>query len=62
METLCRVQDDSLMAAIHKIMPKYIEETVMFKDDEDTFESLSDKHVSFSSVNDSLSGRQTSSR
>ena len=29
----CRVSEDSLMAAMYKLMPKSLEETVMFKSD-----------------------------
>ena len=42
------------MAAMYTIMPKRVEETVMFKGDEDAFESLFDKVVSFASVQHSL--------
>ena len=43
MEPICRVQDDSLLAVMYKIVPKSLEETLMFKGDEDTFQSLFDK-------------------
>ena len=46
----CRVQDESLMAAMCKIMPKRNEETVMFKGDDDTFVSLFDEFVPSASV------------
>ena len=35
------------MAAVYKLTPKRLEETVMFKGDEDTSESLFDKLASF---------------
>ena len=51
------------MAATCKLMPKIPDETVMFKGDEDTYESLFDKLVSFC-VGDAQPepGRQTSAR
>ena len=42
------------MAAVYRLRPKGLEETVMFKCDEETFESLFDKLVSFASVKHSL--------
>ena len=48
--SFCRVQYESLMAAMCKIMPKRVEETVMFKSDEDTFESLFYEFVPSASV------------
>ena len=38
------------MAAMHMIEPKSLEETMMFKGDEDSLESLFDKPESFASV------------
>jgi hypothetical protein len=40
----CRVSDDSLMAAMYKLMPESLEEVVMFKSDEyPTYEDLFDR-------------------
>ena len=51
----CRVSEDSLMAAMYKLMPKTLEETVMFKsEDYDSFEQLFDKLVSYASTKHSL--------
>lgn len=51
----CRVSEDSLMAAMYKLMPKSLEETVMFKsEDYDSFETLFDKLVSYASTKHSL--------
>ena len=52
--TPCRILGDCVVPAMYKIVPKSIEETVMFKGYEDTFESLFDKLVSFASVKHSL--------
>ena len=51
----CRVSEDSLMAAMYRLMPKSLEETVMFKqEDYDSFETLFDKLVSYASTKHSL--------
>jgi len=51
----CRVSSDSLMAAMYKIMPKSLEETVMFKSDEfESFDSLFDRLISYSGKKHSL--------
>ena len=51
----CRVSDDSLIAAMFKLMPKSLEETVMFKSDEyESFEILFDRLSSFASTKHSL--------
>ena len=51
----CKVGEDSLMAAMYRLMPKSLEETVMFKaEDYDSFEQLFDKLVSYASTKHSL--------
>ena len=51
----CRISDDSLMAAMYKLMPSSLEQQVMFhSDDYDSFEDLYDKLVSFASTKHSL--------
>ena len=51
----CKVSDDSLIAAMFKLMPKNLEETVMFKGDEyESFEALFDRLTSFASTKHSL--------
>ena len=51
----CRVADDSLMAAMFKLTPRSLEETVMFKaDDYEKFEDLFDRLVTFASTKHSL--------
>ena len=51
----CRVSEDSLTAAMYKLTPKSLEETVMFKPgDYDSFETLFDKLVSYASTKHSL--------
>ena len=51
----CRVSDDSLIAAMFKLMPKSLEETVMFKSEEyESFEVLFDHLTSFASTKHSL--------
>ena len=42
------------MAAMYELMLKSLAETVVFKGDEDTFESLFDKLVSLASVKNSM--------
>ena len=51
----CKVPDDSLMAAMYRLMPESLEEAVMFKADEfPTFEDLFDRLSSFASTKHSL--------
>lgn len=51
----CKVSDDSLMAAMYRLMPESLEEAVMFKADEfPSFEDLFDRLSSFASTKHSL--------
>ena len=51
----CRISDDSLMAAMYKLMPTSLEQQVMFHSDEyDSFEDLYDRLVSYASTKQSL--------
>lgn len=51
----CRISDDSLMAAMYKLMPSSLEQQVMFhSDDYDSFEDLYDRLVSYASTKHSL--------
>lgn len=51
----CRVSEDSLMAALYKLMPPSLEEAVMFRsEDYPTFTDLFDKLSSFASTKHSL--------
>ena len=43
------------MAVMWKLRPKSVDETVMFKSDEDSFEALFNRLVSFASLKQSLS-------
>ena len=53
--TLRRVQDDSLMAVMWKLRPKRVDDTVTFKSDEDSFDALFNRLVSFASLKQSWS-------
>ena len=48
--TLCQIEDDNWMASMYEFLHQSRKETVVFKGDEDTFESLFDKLVSFASA------------
>ena len=51
----CRISDDSLMAAMYKLMPTALEQQVMFHSDEyDSFEDLYDRLVAYASTKHSL--------
>ena len=51
----CRVSSDSLMAAMYKIMPKALEEAVMFKSDEfESFDALFDRLLAYSGTRHSM--------
>ncbi|CAE7246360.1 HCN2, partial [Symbiodinium microadriaticum] len=51
----CRISDDSLMAAMYKLMPTSLEQQVMFHSDEyDSFEDLYDRLVAYASTKHSL--------
>ena len=51
----CRVSEDSLLAAMYKLMPKSLEEQVMFKPDEnESFEDLFRTLSSFSTTKHSM--------
>ena len=51
----CRVSEDSLMAALYKLMPASLEETVIFRaEDYPTFNDLFDKLSSYASTKHSL--------
>ena len=51
----CCISDDSLMAAMYKLMPTSLEQQVMFHSDEyDSFEDLYDRLVAYASTKHSL--------
>ena len=51
----CRVSDDSLLAAMHQLMPQSLEESLMLRQDEfTTYEELFDRLSSFASTKHSL--------
>ena len=51
----CRVSEDSLMAALYKLMPESLEEAVMFRsEDYPSFNDLFDKLTSYASTKHSL--------
>ena len=51
----CKISDDSLMAAMYKLMPSSLEQQVMFhSSDYDSFEDLYDRLVSYASTKHSL--------
>ena len=52
----CKVGSDSLMAAMYKIMPKALEETVMFKaEDFGSFDALYDRLIAYAGTKHSMS-------
>ena len=59
----CQASDDSLVAAMFRLMPKNVEETVMFTNEDDGFQELFDRLLAYSSTKQSVkvseSKRQT---
>ena len=59
----CQASDDSLMAAMFILMPKNLEETVMFTNEDEGFQELFDRLLACSSTKQSVkineSRRQT---
>ena len=50
----CQASDDSLMAAMFWLMPKSLEETVMFANKDEGFEELYDRRLAYSSTKQSI--------
>ena len=59
----CQASDDSLVAAMFRLMPKNLEETVMFTNGDEGFQELFDRLLAYSSTKQSVkmseSKRQT---
>ena len=59
----CQASDDSLVAAMFRLMPKNLEETVMFTNEDGSFQELFDRLLAYSSTKQSVkmseSTRQT---
>ena len=59
----CQASDDSLVAAMFRLMPKSLEETVMFTNEDERFQELFDRLLAYSSTKQSVkmseSRRQT---
>ena len=47
----CQASDDSLVAAMFRLMPRSLEETVMFANEDERFEELYDRLLAYSSTN-----------
>ena len=50
----CQASDDSLVAAMFRLMPKSLEETVMFADEDEGFQELFDRLLAFNSTKQSI--------
>ena len=50
----CQASDDSLMAAMFWLMPKSLEETVMFANEDEGFQELFDRLLAYSSTKQSV--------
>ena len=50
----CQASDDSLVAAMFRLMPKSLEETVMFADEDEGFQELFDRLLANSSTKQSI--------
>ena len=50
----CQASDDSLMAAMFRLMPKSLEETVMFANEDEGFQELFDRLLAYSSTKQSV--------
>ena len=46
----CQASDDSLVAAMSPLMPKSLEETVMFANEDEGFQELFDRLLAYSST------------
>ena len=49
----CQASDDSLVAAMFRLMPKSLEETVMFANEDEGFQELYDRLLAYSSAKQS---------
>ena len=50
----CQASDDSLVAAMFRLMPKTLEETVMFTNEDEGFQELFDRLLAYSSTKQSV--------
>ena len=50
----CQASDDSLVAAMFRLMPKSLEETVMFANEDEGFQELCDRLLAYSSTKQSI--------
>ena len=50
----CQASDDSLVAAMFRLMPKSLEETVMFANEDEGFQELFDRLLAHSSTKQSI--------
>ena len=50
----CEASDDSLVAAMFRLMPKSLEETVMFTNEDEGFQELFDRLLAYSSTKQSI--------
>ena len=50
----CQASDDSLVAAMFRLMPKNLEETVMFANEDEGFQELYDRLLAYSSTKQSI--------
>ena len=56
----CQASDDSLVAAVFRLMPKILEETVMFTNEDEGFQELFDRLLAYSSTEQSVKKRARS--
>ena len=50
----CQASDDSLVAAMFRLLPKSLEETVMFANEDEDFQELYDRLLAYSSTKQSI--------
>ena len=50
----CQASDDSLVAAMYRLMPENLEETVMFANEDEGFQELYDRLLAYSSAKQSI--------
>ena len=50
----CQASDDSLVAAMYRLMPKSLEETVMFANEDEGFQELYDRLLAYRSTKQSI--------
>merc|ERR1719284_991219 len=50
----CQASDDTLVAAMFRLMPKSLEETVMFANENEGFQELFDRLLAYSSTKQSV--------